>query len=100
MLGLTHTNVERDNMVATEKTQISIKFFVEIISLVLLFGGMFGTYKVTEWRVGVVEGSLVQHISDQKVQVKEMTAELKDISKTQTQVVTNQGILLEAIKER
>ena len=87
-------------MTATEKQQVSIKFFVEIISIILLFGGMFGTYKVTEWRVGMVEGNLTCHIVEQREQVKEMTIEIKDISKKQVQVMTNQGIILEAIKER
>ena len=87
-------------MTATEKQQVSIKFFVEIISIILLFGGMFGTYKVTEWRVGMVEGNLTCHIVEQREQVKEMTKEIKDISKKQVQVMTNQGIILEAIKER
>jgi hypothetical protein len=75
-------------MTATEKSQISIKFFVEIVSIILLFGGMFGTYKVTEWRVGVVEGSLTNHIKEQRVQVKEMTEEIKEISKKQVEVLT------------
>ena len=87
-------------MTATEKQQIGIKFFIEIISIILLFGGMFGTYKVTEWRVGMVEGNLTCHIVEQREQVKEMTIEIKDISKKQVQVMTNQGIILEAIKER
>ena len=87
-------------MTATEKQQVSIKFFVEIISIILLFGGMFGTYKVTEWRVCTVEGDLTSHVVEQRAQVKEMTKEIKDISKNQVQVMTNQGIILEAIKER
>jgi len=87
-------------MTATEKSQISIKFFVEIISIVLLFGGMFGTYKVTEWRVCMAESALASHVVEQREEVKEMTKEIKDISKNQVQVMTNQGIILEAIKER
>lgn len=83
-------------MTATEKSQVSIKFFVEIVSIILLFGGMFGTYRVTEWRVSKVEEEFTTHY----VEHKSLHIEVADIAKKQVQVMTNQGIILEAIKER
>jgi len=87
-------------MTATEKTQTGIKFVTEIIGVFVLLCGVFGTYKVNEWRIGRVEDDLRVHLVQQREDIKGITEELKGVSQRQVQVMTNQARILKAVEER
>ena len=75
-------------MTQIEKKQLSLKFFLELLSIVVLFGSMYGTYRVNEYRVGHIERDFEKHCVVSGENIKTITTEIKDLGKNQTEILT------------
>jgi len=76
-------------MTDIEKKQWSAKFILELISIVLVFGSIYASYSVQEYKVACLDKDFDNHVTEQKANEFMSECKLQEIH-TEQKVIINE----------
>ena len=86
-------------MTPIERSQWNTKFILELISILIVFGSIFASFKLNDYRVSQCEGEIQSHIELDMRQTEAIKGDLHSIDTKQEVIKSDMRHVKESIDE-